>query len=82
MSDWLVENLDPKHEAEFRKSEEQCLKSNIDQFKEINLDKYFKKGYESVKEEIPRSVLQWTGEMGRRATPTIPWHVYGVSLKL
>jgi hypothetical protein len=57
MSTWLTENLVPEKAAEFRKADSQCFDSNADLFSFQDLGKYFKRGYSSLFDPIPRSVM-------------------------
>jgi len=63
MSDWLQENLVPENEAEFRKAESQCFDSNNNQFANMDVGKYFKRGYKSLIEDaVPASVRRVAGK--------------------
>lgn len=67
LAKWLKENLNPLTEKEFRKAESQCLQSNIDLYAGKNMDKYFKRGYASILEPIPLSVIQESGTYSVRS---------------
>jgi hypothetical protein len=80
MTAWLKENLIPEHEAEFRRAEHQCFDSNNNQYADVDMSKYFKRGYKSmIEDEVPRSVRHWGGSMGLRGPPKAPWYLYQVS---
>ena len=50
------------HEQEFRKGEHQCTLTNMNMFKDKNLDMYFKRGYRSVSDDaIPMTVIREAG---------------------
>jgi hypothetical protein len=57
MSNWLNENLVPELASEFRKAESQCFDSNEQLFAYQDLGKYFKRGYSSLFDPIPKSVV-------------------------
>ena len=61
-SAWLKENLNPVSEQEFRLAEGQCHGANSEIFKDMNLSKYFKRGYSSTLDPVPSSVMKWSGE--------------------
>jgi hypothetical protein len=57
LSKWLDENLEPKWEKEFRQGEHQCFTSNM-MWENKDMDKYFKRGWKSVFDPLPNSVIQ------------------------
>jgi hypothetical protein len=75
LSMWMNQSLVPENEAEYRKAEHHCFDSNS-LYSYQDLGKYYKKGYNSLSEPIPRSVVATAGTMGYRSTPTIPWYLY------
>lgn len=80
MTAWLKENLIPETEAEFRRAEHQCFDSNNNQYADVDMSKFFKRGYKSVLEDaVPKSVRVWGGSMGLRGPPKAPWYLYQVS---
>jgi hypothetical protein len=75
ISDWLKENLVPENEADFRKSEHQCAMANMEQYKDLNMDRYFKNGYKSLTDKTG-PIIEKVGVMGLRSTPKIPWFLF------
>lgn len=61
MSTWVAENLIPETAAEFRKADSQCFDSNADMFSYQDLGKYFKRGYSSLFDPVPKSVMHSAG---------------------
>jgi len=83
LADWLDENLVPEYKQEYYQAAYQCQTSNVKQFAEKSLDKFYKRGYAStLTDAIPVGVLNTAGVMGQRSTPDIPWFLYAVSQHL
>jgi hypothetical protein len=57
MSTWVAENLKPELADEFRKTDSQCFDSNERMFAYQDLGKYFKRGYQSLFDPVPKSVM-------------------------
>jgi hypothetical protein len=59
---WLKDNLAPEYESEFRKVESQCYLSNVDSFKDLNMDKFFTRGYSrALHDEVPLTIMNRVG---------------------
>jgi hypothetical protein len=79
LTKWLKDNLEPKHEAEFRAAEHQCFDSNNNLYTGMDMNKFFKRNYSSMLlDAVPRSVRDSCGIMGQRGTPKAPWYLYEV----
>ena len=77
LSKWLNDNLVPEHAAKFWAAETQCFDSNaVYSYKDLN--PWFKRGWSSLKDDVPASVREWSGTMGKRATPKTPWYLFEV----
>jgi hypothetical protein len=61
LSAWLDENLVPETAADFRQSDRQCYVSNVETFRYMDLGKYLKRGFASIFDPIPASVLTSAG---------------------
>jgi hypothetical protein len=80
LSQWLDENLKPETKAEFKAAESQCFISNENFYSNRSFDNYFKHGRQSLlSDEVPLTAISAAGVLGNRATPQIPWYLYGVS---
>jgi len=63
LGEWLDANLVEEYKADFYKPATQCQMSNEEQFPRANLDKYFKRGYESVyNDPVPARVIKDMGK--------------------
>jgi hypothetical protein len=83
LSQWLDENLKPETKAEFKAAETQCFISNQNFYSNRSFDSYWKRGRQALlSDEVPLSVIRTAGVLGNRATPQIPWYLYGVSQSL
>lgn len=58
---WLTENLVPQYEPKFRMAERQCFNSNWYTYENEDLGRYLKRGYASIKDDIPSSVMRSVG---------------------
>jgi hypothetical protein len=80
LSQWLDENIKPEMKAEFKTAETQCFISNEKFYANSSFDDYFKGGRQSLlSDEVPLTAIRAAGVLGNRATPKIPWYLYGVS---
>ncbi|KAF2423431.1 LIP-domain-containing protein, partial [Tothia fuscella] len=75
LSNWLDENLVPSLAAQYKSGDDSCI-SGLKQFENQDMGQYFKRGYRSIYDAVPQSVLGTTGTMGQRSTPKIPWYLY------
>ena len=82
VSKWLDDNLIPGPlAAEFRRTETQCFDGNqIYAYKDIG--QYFKRGWLSLFDKEVREVMEHTGTLGLRSTPTIPWYLHEVCFRI
>ncbi|EGE78843.1 secretory lipase [Blastomyces dermatitidis ATCC 18188] len=72
---WMDENVLPDKRAEFFKHATNCQIQGIDgAFHDII--SYFIDGERPIYEPVPASVLDWSGQMGRRGIPTMPLFMY------
>jgi hypothetical protein len=79
-SKWLDENLKPETKAEFKAAETQCFVSNEALYANSTFDTYFKRGRQSIlSDEVPLTAIRTAGVLGNKATPKIPWYLYGVN---
>jgi hypothetical protein len=60
LSKWIDDNLEPSMEAEFKKTLRQCFNSN-DMYSNKDMGKYFKRGWNSVFDPIPGSIIKTAG---------------------
>jgi len=74
-SDWLYTSLAPEHEAEFKKAQTQCFDGN-QMFAYKDIGQYFKRGWKSIFEPIPASVLESCGSLGTRGAPSVPMYFH------
>jgi hypothetical protein len=80
LSQWLDENLKPETKAEFKTAETQCFVSNEKFYSNSSVDGYLKRGRDSLlADEVPSAAIRAAGVLGNKATPQIPWYLYGVS---
>jgi hypothetical protein len=80
LSQWLDENLKLETKAEFKAAETQCFGSNEKLYVNSSFGDYFKRGRESMlSDEVPSTAIRAAGVLGNRATPKVPWYLYGVS---
>jgi hypothetical protein len=56
LSNWIAENLIPETEDQFRIPEKACFGSFY-RFDEQDTGKYFKRGFDSIRDPIPASVI-------------------------
>lgn len=75
LSTWLDEALFPSRAEEYRIGDKRCVSGNHN-FSNQDLGQYFKRGYDSIFEDVPLGVIRETGTMGVRGTPRIPWYIY------
>src|ERR1700760_1560816 len=61
LSNWLNENLVEEFSHQFRRAESQCILTNFAEYADKDLGGYFKRGYESLNDPVPSSVIYWTG---------------------
>ncbi|KAL2385842.1 hypothetical protein RJZ90_001016 [Blastomyces dermatitidis] len=72
---WMDENVLPDKRAEFFKHATNCQIQGIDgAFHDIF--SYFIDGERPIYEPVTASVLDWSGQMGRRGMPTMPLFMY------
>ena len=76
LTDWLSANLISSKSAEFYSIASGCLSQASSQGSGKNLYTYFKNGESSFYDAVPRSIFEWSGEMGVHGTPTAPLFVY------
>jgi hypothetical protein len=77
---WLDDILKPETKAEFLSAESQCFDSNEKMFENSTFESYLKRSSLAlITDEVPFSVIRTAGVLGNRATPQIPWYLYGVS---
>jgi hypothetical protein len=60
LTNWVNENLEPSLANEFKKTDHQCWDSN-EMFTNQDIGKYFKRGWQSVFDPLPNSVVQSAG---------------------
>jgi hypothetical protein len=60
LSDWIDDNLKPETAAEFRVPEKACFGSFYG-FDSQDTGKYFKRGFESIHDPVPDSVIKAAG---------------------
>ncbi|EER38698.1 secretory lipase [Histoplasma capsulatum H143] len=75
LTDWMDENMLPNKRDEFFKHATNCQIQGIDgRFHDVF--SYFVNGDRSIYEPVPATVLDWSGQMGRRGSPTMPLFIY------
>ncbi|CEJ57649.1 hypothetical protein PMG11_06335 [Penicillium brasilianum] len=76
LTDWLDATLIPSKSAEFYSIASGCLSQAAAMGSDQDFYTYFKGGEESFYEDVPRSIFEWSGQMGLHGTPIAPMFVY------
>lgn len=76
LTEWLDANLISSKSAQFYSIASGCLSQATSEGNGQDFYTYFKDGEASFYEAVPRSVFQWSGQMGIHGTPTAPLFVY------
>ncbi|OJD16886.1 hypothetical protein AJ78_02983 [Emergomyces pasteurianus Ep9510] len=75
LTEWMNENMLLDKRGEFFKHAMNCQIQGIDGGFH-NIFSYFVDAEKSIYEPVPASVLDWSGQMGLRGTPTMPLFMY------
>ncbi|KAJ5666692.1 hypothetical protein N7462_011101 [Penicillium macrosclerotiorum] len=76
LTDWVSSNLISSKSAEFYSIASGCLSQASSDGEDKDLYTYFKNGEASFYEAVPKSIFQWSGQMGLHGTPNAPLFVY------
>ncbi|QSS58979.1 hypothetical protein I7I51_08410, partial [Histoplasma capsulatum] len=75
LTDWMDGNMLPDKRDDFFKHATNCQIQGIDgRFHDVF--SYFVDGDRSIYGPVPATVLDWSGQMGRRGSPTMPLFIY------
>lgn len=76
LTEWIGANLISSKSAEFYSIASGCLSQASSEGQGQDIYTYFKDGEASFYDAVPRSIFQWSGQMGIHGTPTAPLFVY------